>query len=104
MERQIAEVMAAYRAGERSAALAFPTVGGLEEEKAQLLAGQSEWARWRAGVPRVTNVAAEWETLELEQRRAIIETVIEAVVLKPPTKKGARTFDAARLEAIWKVT
>jgi len=49
-------------------------------------------------------VAAEWGGLDIEQRRAIIETVLESVVLKPPVKKGARSFDPERLEPVWKVT
>ena len=103
MEQQIAEVMAAYRTRELSAAIAFPNVTALEQERAELLERQGAWSRSRIGVPRVTDVATEWDRLTIEQRRAIIETVLEAVVLRPPPKRGVRVFDPERLEAVWKV-
>jgi hypothetical protein len=42
VERQIAEVMTAYRAGELSAAIAFPNVSELEKQS-------QNW--WSVGVP-----------------------------------------------------
>ncbi len=59
------------------------------------------WLRANSG-PSVTNVAESWDSLKIAQRRDITETVIEAVVLKPPVRKGARSFDPDRLEAIWR--
>ncbi|MBL7488387.1 recombinase family protein [Frankia sp. AgB1.9] len=101
LETRIGELMAAYRAGELTAALVFPNVRELEERRSALIEDRGLWVQARAGTPRVTNVVAEWPKLEIEQRRVIIETVISAIVLKPPTLTGTRSFDPRRLEVVW---
>ncbi len=52
IERQIAEVMAAYRSGELSAASAFPNVSELERRKSEMperLGAASPWSSTRNG-------------------------------------------------------
>jgi hypothetical protein len=49
----------------------------------------------------VTNVASSWSCLEVEQRRAIIATVIEAVVLSKADGPKNR-FDPDRVTVIWR--
>lgn len=66
---------------------------------AKLRAERNNWLRTHAG--RVTNVASSWSCLEVEQRRAIIATVIEAVVLSKADGPKNR-FDPDRVTVIWR--
>lgn len=99
-EAKIAEMMTAYDRDELAGAYVFPRVREKEAEIAELRREYSDWIKANSG-PSVTNVSATWPGLELEQRRAIIETVVEAVVLKPATKQGLHAFDPDRLDVIW---
>lgn len=101
-ERKIAELMTAYDRDELGGAYVFPRVREKEAEIAALREEQAAWLRAHAG-PSLTNVPESWHTLEVEQRRAIVETVIEAVVLRRPIPGGKKSiFNPDRLEVIWK--
>ncbi|WP_035920477.1 hypothetical protein [Frankia sp. QA3] len=94
--------MTAYDRDELGGACVFPRVREKEAEIATLREDQMAWLRSRTG-PSTTNVAESWPTLEVEQRRAIVETVIEAVVLRRPIPGGKKSiFNPDRLEVVWK--
>jgi len=101
-EAKIEELMAAYDNDELPGAYVFPRVRKKEAEIAELRREHSEWLKANTG-PTITGVASSWPGLDLEQRRAIIETVVEAVVLKPATRQGLRAFDAHRLDVVWRM-
>jgi site-specific DNA recombinase len=50
---------------------------------------------------RPADVEGDWPTLAIEQRRAIIQSVLEAVVEKPAARRGGR-FDPTRVEVVWR--
>jgi len=91
-EAKIEELMAAYDNDELPGTYVFPRVRKKEAEIAELRREHSEWLKANTG-PTRTGVASSWPGLDLEQRRAIIETVVEAVVLKPATRQGLRAFE-----------
>ncbi|WP_390479577.1 zinc ribbon domain-containing protein, partial [Frankia casuarinae] len=99
-EARTVELMAAYDAGELDGKYVFPRVQEKEEQIAKLREEQTAWLREHSG-PRSTNVAEAWPSLEVEQRRAVIASVIEAVVLRRPDRPRSK-FDPERLEVVWK--
>lgn len=46
---------------------------------------------------------SQWETWSLERRQAILKTVVERVVIAPAAYPGRPTFDAERVQVIWRV-
>jgi hypothetical protein len=80
----------------------FPAVAKLESQEAQLRSQQAEWTRRQVAVAtRPTNVAEAWPNLDLEQKRQVISSVVEAVVVNQASKKGG-AFDPSRAQVIWR--
>lgn len=96
--QQITEVRTAYLAKQMSASSAFPLIQALEEEQAVLRAQASEWTEHQ---PSAALSAEGWDALDTDQRRTIIEQVLEAVLVRPATTRGNR-FDLSRLEPVWR--
>lgn len=76
--------MTAYSNGTLSSDVVFPAVHRLEKM-----------------IDDLADDRADWPTLAIEQRRAIIQSVLEAVVVKPAAKRGGR-FDPTRVEVVWR--
>ncbi len=99
---RIAELMSAYTKSELTGAVVFPAVGSLEGQATTLRDEKGAWLRKQASVmSRPTNVEATWPTLETDRRRAVIESVIQTVIIKPAQKKGGR-FSPDRVEVAWR--
>ncbi|ETA00856.1 site-specific recombinase, DNA invertase Pin [Frankia sp. CcI6] len=99
-EAEIAEIMAAWRETKRGGTRALQLVEELEGDVAKLRGERNDWLRAHSG-PQLTNVASSWPRLEVEQRRDIIATVIEAVVLSKADGPKNR-FDPDRITVIWR--
>ena len=99
-EAKIQELMAAYDNNELSGQYVFPRVREKEGEIAELKRRHAEWVKANAG-PSITDIGSSWPALDLDQKRAVIATVIEAVVLKPATRQGLNAFDPERLDVVW---
>lgn len=101
VEGQIAELMAAFRARRLSGAVVFGSVEELERERDDLRAERRRWEASTAG-PRIVAMDAEaWGALDVSRRRAIIERLMTAVIVAPPTKRSNR-FDPDRLAVVWR--
>lgn len=99
---RIGEMMDRYASGDLSGDLVFPTVAKLGNQATRLRAEHREWLREQTAVThRPTNVAETWPNLDTDQQRAIIESVLHAVIVKPAQKCGGR-FDPARVEPVWR--
>jgi site-specific DNA recombinase len=99
---QIKELMDAYKAQRLSGDLAFGMVAELEAEVAELRKDRSRWTKEQslaANLP--TNAAEAWPDLALEQQRAVIESVMQAVVVARAVHRSNR-FDPERVEAVWR--
>lgn len=93
---QIKELMAAFNSGQLSGAIVFPQVQALEAEQATLEADRP------AAAPRPVVVSAEaFPGLDLDRQRAVVETLVEAVVVAKADYKGAR-WTPDRLEIVWR--
>jgi site-specific DNA recombinase len=99
---RISELMAAFTAGELTGAVVFPAVSKLEAHADELREARATWLREQAFiVNRPENVTTVWPELDVDRRRAVIESVISSVVVKPAARKGGR-FDPSRVEVVWR--
>lgn len=85
IDTKIAELMHEYRAGGMSAGLIFPEIRKLEGEQRQLQADKGKHTRKRK---RATTITGEWPDWDVEERRAVIRSVLEAVVIRPSGRTG----------------
>lgn len=97
----ITELLDAHRVGQLSGSVVFPQVQQLEEERDQLQADRSHFIRDTAG-PSTARVTPEtWAELTVDKRRAILETLIEAVLIRP-AKQRQNKLDYERIEIVWR--
>lgn len=100
---KIAELMTAYRTGEMSGSIVFPSIKELEDEQKKL---RSQMAQQVRKMKQVTSAAEEWPTLSLERKQAIIRELFEAIVITPAAdvrKKGVQTtYDENRATPVWR--
>lgn len=100
VEAAIARLMASFTARELSAEVVFPAVAQLEGERDQLRAQRrrAEAAEVAPDLTRVDRTA--WDSMEVAQRRAVIETLLSAVLVRPASRRGNQ-FDPERIEFVW---
>ncbi|MEZ0111667.1 site-specific DNA recombinase [Catenulispora sp. EB89] len=100
---KITELMTAYRAGEMSGSLVFPSIKELEDEQKTL---RSQVARQVRKTRQVTSVAEEWPTLAFDRKQAILDELFEAIVIAPAhgvREKGRQTtYDENRVTVVWR--
>lgn len=97
----IRELMDGFTAGRLSSGVVFAAVERLEAERDELQTQRNEWSAVHAG-PAVADVTPErWEEMDTDHRRAVIERLFAAVIVRPATRKSNR-FDASRLEPVWR--
>lgn len=98
---KISELMAAFNKGELSGTVVFPQVKALETEQAELGAARDRYITQTSG-PDLTQVDPEqYETADLDRQRAIVEGLLEAVVIAPAKARGAR-WTEDRITYVWK--
>lgn len=104
---QKAELMAAYRAKQLPGSVVFPEVSILEENIQSLLKQKAAWVKHDATAVNldVMKLAIEhWDDPDyFDQKRAIVQSEILAIVIELPERKGQR-FDPARLHVEWRAT
>ncbi len=88
---RISELMGAFREGELTGDVVFPSIKQLETRTAALRAEKQSWLREQAIQQSQPNDVAEiWPDLNTDHRRAVIESVLAAVIIKPaPVPGGA---------------
>lgn len=102
IEQQIGELMGAFSSGTLSAAVVFPQVSALEAERDELQAQRADLEAAAAG-PKVGHVdRATWEAMDVHRRRAVIERVLDAVLIKQPTQRMGNRLDLDRIVPVWR--
>jgi hypothetical protein len=100
---KMAELMAAYRAGEMSGSIVFPSIKELEDEQKKL---RSQVAQQVRKTKHVTSAAEEWPALPLDRKQAILDELFEAIVVAPAKNfraKGVQTtYDENRVTVVWR--
>lgn len=100
VEAAIARLMASFTARELSAEVVFPAVAQLEGERDELREQRRRIEAAEVG-PDLTSVdRAKWDSMGVDERRAAIETLLSAVLVRPATQRGNR-FDPDRIEFVW---
>lgn len=95
-EAKVAELLAGYDRDEMPADFVFPRVKVKREQIAKLKRERTAHLKAQPKTATV-DVVAQWPTLELEQKREILERVGLTAVLRRSTR-GCNKFDPARLE------
>lgn len=98
----IRELMEAHRTGQLSGALVFPQVQQLEQEREQLDAERRAFIRETAGPPVDRITPEQWEEMGTDKRRAVVFTLIDAMLVRPNTKPQRNWMDYERLEVVWR--
>lgn len=102
VDSDIAELLDAVAAGRVRMGTVVATLGALEAERDQLRAEQGD-AELAARGPRLTQLdAAAWAGLDTDRRRAVLETLLASVVLRPAGGPTGNRFDVDRLELVWR--
>ncbi len=97
----IDDIMAAYRARGIPARVAFANVSQLEESRDAAVAERDALeAEMAAGAPETID-ADTWAAMDTDRRRAAAERVLNVVYVRRATKRG-NTFDATRLDPVWR--
>lgn len=95
----ITELMAAHRTGQLSGAIVFPQVQQLEEEQYALEAERAAFIRETSGPQTAAISPKSWEELSIDKQRAVVETIIGAILVKPATQRSTK-IDYDRLKVI----
>jgi site-specific DNA recombinase len=99
---RITELMSAYTKGDLSGDVVFPAVGSLEAQTATLRAEKQAWLREQTvHLSQPSDIAGTWHDLNIDQRRAVIESVLTSVIVNPAAIKGGR-FSPDRVEVLWR--
>ena len=91
-------LMREYTSGSLDGSTVFPAVRALEQRAKALEASRSAWAA--SQVPTVAHAASLWPTAELAARRAILEGMVEAVVISPALKRTGPRADVGRIRIV----
>jgi len=59
-------------------------------------------ANRQAALPDASTLAKKWSQLTLSKRRAVVTSLVDAVVISPGVR-GRNTFDPQRVEIVWRV-
>jgi hypothetical protein len=97
--RSIAETMEAFRADRLSYTIAFPTAEALRAEQEELERDRAAWMSEAVGPVTVEVTDEDWSALHMDEKRALIESFFEAIVIRPPSRRSNR-FDPARVAPV----
>lgn len=94
------KLLAQYDENEDMGPVIFPKIRQTDKEIAALTKERAAHAR-KTKRPKDASIVERWDTLEVEQQRAIIYECVEAIVLMP-AKKHSNKFDEGRLKVVMK--
>ena len=99
LSAKIAELMSAYRSGELSGSVVFPSIKELEDEQHALQAQAAKYVRMKR---KITTAADEWDHIGLERQQAILDEIFEAIVIMPASKPKGGKYEEARVKPVWR--
>lgn len=101
VKTKITSLMAAFTDGRLSEQVVFPQVERLEAERDRLTADREAFIAATAG-PRVDRITpAEWEAMDTDRRRAVVERLLSAVLILPAKQRQNR-LDLDRIKPVWR--
>jgi site-specific DNA recombinase len=98
------DLLRRHRSGELSADAVFPDVSDLEHEAADLRAQQERWLRAQGAARKGAGLSREmWaDQLTMAERRQLIGSLVEMVVISPATRRTGSVFDHQRVVPVWR--
>lgn len=99
LRERLAEVMKQYRQRDISIGVAFGLMKDLEADIKALEAEHRAHEREQARRAAPVTVPEDWPALDMERRRAVVERYVQAVLIRPPTRRGPR-FDPDRVDVV----
>ncbi len=97
MEGQISEAQEAFTSGGISMADLMPLLKTLRTKRAQVQEEQAVSTR-AIQQPWFIKQRVDFQSMNLSQKRSVISSVVSAVVVYPPKRKGRQKPDLSRLE------
>jgi DNA invertase Pin-like site-specific DNA recombinase len=91
--------------GQIKAAAYAKAVAIIDQRRAVVLAGvrrDLEVEQDRAARAKAFSMAAKWDTLDVEDQRAVLRAFVERIELRPAPVKGRPTYDPDRVEVTWR--
>ena len=79
-----------------SGSIVFPMIRKLEDERNELQTEQVSFTKIKAR--KQITLTGEWDDLDLYEQREIIQSVIEAIVIRPTGRTGL--YDPSRVDVI----
>lgn len=98
---QVDELMGAFVAGKLSGAVVFPAVEKLEAERDRLQHQRAQVAALNMAPDLAKIDRAAWDAMDTDHRRAVVEVVLEVIMIRPAAKLGNK-FDFNRVVPVWK--
>lgn len=99
---KIDKLMSAFVDGRLSEDVVFPRVQALEREVAEMQNDRKAWLATTLGPVVHAMSAEEWERMETDDQRAFAEKLLDAVLIKPSTKRLGNRIDPERVVPVWK--
>jgi len=99
LQQRRADLMSAFTSGDLSADVTFPAVK-VVEQRIDRLRGEERAHKAKQRRPVAVAAPESWPDLNVHQRRAVVETLIDSVVVGPARHGGGR-FDVKRLSVVW---
>ncbi|MFJ9315790.1 recombinase family protein [Pimelobacter simplex] len=103
---KIAELMAAFNSDELPGSVVFPQVREWEARATDLDNQRKAWRATSAPAPAIKGALEEWpervEAGDVTWQRAVIASVLDAVVIKQRTIVGTNEYEYDRLAYLWR--
>lgn len=97
-ESRKAELMKAYMDGDLTSGTVFPQVRKLEDQIKEMNKHRAEWLAETSGPVLEVESPEVWDDRPLEERRAMIGALLQAVIVKPAKRRGGNRFDYSRID------
>lgn len=102
VRKMLAELEAEYLDGNVPAARYYRMSGKLDTERDELVAAREAFIHATVGPPVAPLTPEMWEGMPLGERRARIERLVEAVIIKPGARTSGPVFDEDRVDIVWR--
>lgn len=102
IQGRLAALMKEFTEGRLSGAVAFPQAQALEVELDERRKARSLWQESARGPGLTPMTMEEWKAAPMDQKQGIAGRLLDAVLVRPATRRGNR-YDASRVEPVWRV-
>lgn len=103
---KVRELMGAYNNDELPGSVVFPQVQEWEAKASELALERRSWRATTVRAPVMKGVIEEWpqrvEAGDTTWQRSVLESILDAVVIRPRTIVGTNMFEYDRIAYIWR--